>query len=100
MQDDFLGGFLGAKLACVNDDVSVSRGFVRIRNAGKFLENSRPCLCIGAVAFALLESLYCCRDVTQDEPAMRLNRLSHMLTCGVIRSDRCADSNAAILCNF
>src|SRR3984885_9894719 len=85
VQNDLLRCLFWGKLTCVNGDFGVGRNFVRIRDAGEFLENSRARFGIQAFGVAFLADIDRSGNVHKKDPAVRLNHLPHVLASRVVR---------------
>ena len=100
MQNNLLRRFLGRQFARIDGNFRVRRNLVRIGNAGELFENAGACLGIETFAVALLANLHRSGHMHQNESAVRINHLPHVLASGIVRSDGRANRNSAVLGNF
>src|ERR1700687_605421 len=100
VQNNFLGRFFGGQFAGVDCYVRIRWRFVGIGDSREFLENSRPRPGRKSLAVALLAVFHSGGDVYQDEAAIGLDQLTYVLTRRVIRRDRRANRDAAVLRDF
>src|SRR5580765_3933827 len=97
MEDDGLRGFLRTQLSGVNHNLGIRGRFVRIRNTCEFFYDPSARLGIQALAVALFTNVNRSRHVNENEPAERLDHLTDSFTGGLIRSNRSAHRNPAVL---
>src|SRR5713101_227394 len=97
VQNDGLRRFLGAQLGGVNYDFGIGWRLIRIRDAGEFLDDAGASLGVQAFTVALFTHFDRGGCVNQNKPAERFNHLSHRFASRLIRSDRSADRDAAVL---
>src|SRR5438093_13134278 len=96
MQDDFLRSLFGCELGGIDHHFSISRLLVGVRNAGEFLDNSSPGLCVETLAIAAFAHVNRRGEVHHNKFAKWLDHGAHMFASGVIRRDRSTNCNAAI----
>src|SRR5260370_2937940 len=75
----------------------MDRRIVRIGDGGEFLDDAGTSLGVQALAVALFADFDRGGSVTHNKPAERFNHLPHRFASRLIRSDRGADRDAAIL---
>src|SRR5882762_991825 len=97
VQNNGLRRFLGAQLGRVNHDFGIGWRLVRIRDAGEFLDYTGASLRVQAFTVALFTHFDRCGCVNQNKPAERFNHLPHRFASRLIRSDRGADRDTAVL---
>src|ERR1700691_6001893 len=78
MQNNFLCRLFSRQLAGINDHISVSRSFVRIRNPRELLENSGARFGVQTFAVPLFADLYRGCNVDQNEASVGFDHLPHM----------------------
>src|SRR5216683_7596847 len=100
VQNDLLGCFLRRPLARIDNNLSVGRNFVGVRDTRELLEDSSSSLGVQALPIALLADFDRSGDVNQDEPPVRLHHLAHVFTGRVIGRDGRTNSNTAVLCDL
>src|SRR5262249_43832915 len=96
-QKDFLGGLFGGQRERVDDDFSVGRHVVGVADASEFFDDAGACLGIKPFAVALFTFFNTRVDMHEDEATMRGDHRADFLANVVIRCDRGADANAAVL---
>src|SRR5215469_5897357 len=96
MQNDLLRRFLGRQVGRVDRYLRIGRRFVRIGDSGELLNHAGACLGIQPLAIALFADFNRSRHVHQDESAIGIDQLSHVLAGGVIRRNRRTDCNSAV----
>src|SRR5271170_1447701 len=91
MQNDLLRCFLGTEFSGVDHNFSICRFLVRVRNAGKLLENAGASFSVETLAVTLFTSLHRGRDVNQDKATAGFNHAAYGFAGRIIRSDGSAD---------
>src|SRR5580692_7389457 len=100
MQNDLLRSFFGAQFSRVDYNVSILWFFVGIRNAGKLLQNAGAGFRVKTFPVALFTGLDRGCDMYQDETTNRFDHSTHRFAGRVVRSDRGADRDPAVLGNL
>ena len=95
-----LGGKVRADTGGVDLDVGVRRHLVGVIDAGEALDETRPDLCVEALAVAGLASLEGSRNVHLDKSSGRLDSLSQIAAGGRVGRDKSADRDSAVTCGL
>src|SRR6266480_852511 len=96
MEDDFLRSLFRCELGGIDHDFRIGRLLVGIRNAGKFLDNSSPRLCVETFAIAPFAYVNRRGEMHHNKSAKWLDHGAHVFASGVIRRDRSTNCNATI----
>src|SRR5205814_3807950 len=97
MKDNLLGCLIGSWFGRVYGDVGVSRFFVRIRDAGKLLNNTGARFSVKTFAVALFANFHRGGEMHHDKPAQRRDHAPHFFPGCVVWSNWSADRYPAVL---
>src|SRR5437016_12125802 len=96
MEDDLLRGFFRCKLGGIDYNFSVFGLLIRVRNAGEFLDNSRPGLRVETFAVTLFAYVNRRGEMHHNKSANWFDHGAHIFASRIIRRDRSTNCNAAI----
>src|SRR5882724_2353446 len=97
MKDNLLRRLLGSALRRIDSYVCIGRFFVRIRDTGKLLDNTRPGFGVETFAVALFTNFNRRGEMHHDKSTERRNHGAHLFPRGIVRSDGSTDGNSPVL---
>src|SRR5690349_20253263 len=100
VQDDLLRRLFRGEIGGVDHHFSIGGNLVWIRNSRKLLDDASARLSVEPFAVAFFAGFDGSRDMHQDKTSVGFNHLPHVLAGHIVRSDRRADCDAAVLRNL